>query len=207
MPSFRRSQRTLISGLGVAGAVLAAIVVAFAVASGIVAYSLTSLDPLPRSSGALVLAPLRVGVIAPKPLVLRPAAYRPVSAPAGAETAAVVATVRVRTVTTELTPHTGRLPVTAADPQGGGDADRPAPSAQPAPDRLLKPVGDAIGATGHAVGATTESLAAITTTAGAHTDPVARTVAAVADATTPALRTTADRSVKVVGRLLGDVPR
>jgi hypothetical protein len=194
------------SGFGVAGSVLAAVVVAFTVASGMVAYSLTSVDPLPRSSGALVLDPLRTSVIAAKPLVLRPArptAHRRASAAAARR--APVATVPVRdTVAGALSLHPGPRSVAADDPQGGGDANRPAPSAQPAPERLLKPVGDAIEATGQAVGATTDSLAKVTTAVVAHTEPVASAVGAVADASVQALRATVDRSGKVVGRLLGD---
>ena len=100
----------------------------------------------------------------------------------------------------------GRSSVTPTQPQGGGDGERPAPSAQPAPARPLAPVGDAIGETGHAVGATTESLGTITTAVAAHTEPIAGAVAAVANATMQALRATADRSGKVVGRLLGSSP-
>jgi hypothetical protein len=204
MPTVRPPQRTLISGLGVAGSVLAAVVLAFAVTSGIVAYSLSSVDPVPRLSGALVLDPLRTAVIAAKPLVLRPArpvARRRASAAAGAGPAAAVATVR-----NGLSLHTGDLPVTVSDPQDGGNADRPAASTQPAPDHLLEPAGDAVGATGHAVGATTDSLTTITTAVAARTEPLASIVAAVVDATTEALRTTVDRTGKVVGRLLAGPP-
>jgi hypothetical protein len=209
MPTFRRPPRTLISGFGVAGSVLAAVVVAFAVASSIVAYSITSVDQLPRSSGALVLDPLRTADVAAKPLVLRPArptAHRRASAAAGAGRGAV-ATVPVQdTVAGELSLHPGRRPVAAEDPQGGGHANRPSPSAQPAPDRLLEPVGDVVGATGDVVGATTDALVKVTAAVGARTEPVASTVKAVVDATAEALRTAADRSGKVVGRLLGDQP-
>jgi hypothetical protein len=211
MPSFRRPPRTLISGLGVAGAVLAAVVMAFAVASGFVAYNLTSVDPLPRSSGALVLDPLRTGAVAAKPLVLRPAPTPAARRRAAANARAArsgVASARVRdTVADGLSPRAGRRASAGAEPQRAGDAERPAAPAQPAPDHLLQPVGDAVGATGQAVGATTDSLAnrldTVTAAVGARTEPAATTVGAVADATTDALRTTVDRSGKVVGRLLG----
>lgn len=216
MPSFRRPPRTLISGLGVAGAVLAAVVMAFAVASGFVAYNLTSVDPLPRSSGALVLEPLRTGAVAAEPLVLRPApaptARRRAAANGGAARSGV-ASARVReTVADGLSPRAARRSSAGADPQrAGDDASRPAAPAQPAPAHLLQPVHDAVGATGQAVGATTDSLAnrldTVTAAVGAHTEPVATTVGAVADATTKALRTTVDRSGKVVGRLLGGTPQ
>jgi hypothetical protein len=205
MPPFRRPQRTLISGIGAAASVLAAVVAAFAVASGIVAYSLTSVDPLPRLSGALVLDPVRTGVIAAKPLVLRPTAHPHAAAPAGARRAAAVATVPVRDIAADDPSfHPGRPSVTPTQPQGGGEAERPAPSAQPAPARLPEPVGGAVGATGHAVGATTDSLATITTAVAAHTEPIAGAAAAVVNATAQALRATVDRSGKLVGRLLGN---
>jgi hypothetical protein len=216
MPSFRRPPRTLISGLGVAGGVLAAVVMAFAVASGFVAYSLTSVDPLPRSSGALVLDPLRTGAVAAKPLVLRPAPAvtprRRAAANAGAARSGV-ASARVRhTVADGLSPRAGRRTIAGAEPQrAGDDAGRPAAPSQPAPDHPLQPVGGAIGATGQAVGATADSLAnrldTVTAAVGARTEPVATAVGAVADATTEALRTTVDRSGKVVGRLLGGTPQ
>jgi hypothetical protein len=211
MPSFRRPPRTLVSGVGVAGAVLAAVVLAFAVASGFVAYNLTSVDPLPRTSSALVLDSLRTGDAAAKPLVLRrapgPTAHRGAAAKPGAARSGV-ASARVHgTVADDLSARPGRRFVADAEPQrAGDDAGRSAAPAQPAPDRLLQPVGDAIGATGQAVGATTDSLAArldtVTAAAGARTAPVATTVGAVADATTDALRTTVDRSGEAVGRLL-----
>jgi hypothetical protein len=130
MPTFRPPQRTLISGFGAAGSVLAAVVLAFAVTSGIVAYSLSSVDPVPRLSGALVLDPLRTAVIAAKPLVLRPArpaARRRASAAADAGPAAAVATVR-----NGLSLHTGDLPVTASDPQDGGIASWSPPATRSA---------------------------------------------------------------------------
>jgi hypothetical protein len=63
-------------------------------------------------------------------------------------------------------------------------------------DRLLQPVGDAVGATGQAVGATTESLAR-------RLDTVAATAGAAVAETRDVVRTTVDRSGRVVGRLLG----
>ena len=206
MPSFRRPPRTLISGLGVAAAVLAAVVVAFAVASGIVAYSLTSVDPLPRADGALVLAPLRTNARVATPLVLRPATAtrRRAVASAGTARSGVAGARAHETADGGPSPRAGRRSLADAAPQhGGGSADRPAapaPAAQPAPDPLLQPVGDAIGTTGEAVGATTDSLAR-------RLDPVTTTVGAVTDATTHALRMAADRSGTAVGRLLGTSPR
>jgi hypothetical protein len=216
MPSFRRPPRTLISGFGVAGAVLAAVVVAFTVVSGFVAYSLTTVDPLPRSSGALVLDPLRPGAVVAEPLVLRPApaTRRRAAAKAGAARSGIAGARAQSEGRSHLAGHRSgaELP-----PHGAGSADRPAtPSApaapaHPAPDRLLKPVGEAVGATGKAVGATTDSLArrldGVTAAVGARTEPVAATVEAATEATIDALRATADRSGKTVGRLLGAPPQ
>jgi hypothetical protein len=61
--------------------------------------------------------------------------------------------------------------------------------------------------TGHAVGATTDSLTTITTAVAARSEPLTSIVAAVVDATTAALRTTVDRTGKLVGRLLAGPPR
>jgi hypothetical protein len=66
-----RPQQTVLSGLGVAGAVLAAVVVTFALASGIIAYRITTEAPLVPSTSALVLDPLRAGARTAEPLVLR----------------------------------------------------------------------------------------------------------------------------------------
>src|SRR3954464_1322346 len=83
---FRRPRNTLISGIGVAGAVLAAVVATFALVSGMVAYDLTSVDQVPRSSDALVLGALRADGRSATPLVLgstRAPAAQPGPAPAG----------------------------------------------------------------------------------------------------------------------------
>jgi hypothetical protein len=198
MPSLRRPQQTVLSGVGVAGAVLAAVVVTFALASGIVTYNLTSSDPLPRPSGTLVLAPIGARVTTAKPLVLRRAraatAKRP-SAPAVGAVARVSAKPDGEAVA--LARH-GRGSRAPTKPQHADDAP-PAP-AQAAPDRgapqpLLAPVGDAVGATGQAVGATTDSLAR-------RLDTVPAAVGTTADV----LRTTVDGSGRVVRRLLGDSP-
>jgi hypothetical protein len=207
MPSFRRPPRTLISGLGVAGAVLAAVVIAFAAVSGIVAYSLTSVDPLPRADSALVLDPLRTNAHVAKPLVLRPAppARRRAVSSVGTARSGVASARAQRTAGDALSPRAGRRALAGAAPQhdGAAPADRPvapAGAAHAAPDPLLQPVGDAIGATGEAVGATTDSLAR-------RLDTVTATVGAVTGVTTDTLRTTADRSGKVLGRLLGASPQ
>jgi hypothetical protein len=197
---FRRPQDALISGVGVAGAVLAAVVVTFALVSGFVAYSFTSVDPLSRSSDALVLGPLRADTTAAEPLVLRRAVQRR-SVPATGTAA-------------PANRRTGEPALAALSPQGGAGAgaktepepeperhadDVAAPPAHPAPDRLLQPVGDAIDATGEARDATTESLAR-------RIDAVTAAAAAAVGETPDVLRTTVDRSGRVVGRLLGDSP-
>src|SRR3954447_10820420 len=72
----RRPQHTFLSGLGMAGAgpsagaVLAAVVVAFTVASGIIAYSLTSEDPVAGSSSAALVLDLRAADTGAAPVVL-----------------------------------------------------------------------------------------------------------------------------------------
>jgi hypothetical protein len=198
----RRPHNTLISGIGVAGAVLAAVVVTFALVSGFVAFSLTSVDQLPRSSDALVLSPLRTDSVAAKPLVLRRAhasAAQRRSAPPAAATGAAAAAAGTRVpAVAALAPAAAHGPGPKPAPQQPA-GDGAAPSAHPAPDRLLQPVGDAIGATGQAVGATTESLARRIDTVGA------TAVAAVAE-TRELLRTAVDRSGRVVGRPLGAPP-
>jgi hypothetical protein len=200
---FRRPQDTLLSGIGVAGAVLAAVVLTFTLVSGFVAFSLTSVDQLPRSSDALVLGPLRTDSVEAKPLVLRrahaPAAQRHSTRPAASAASAAPAAVGTREpAVVALSPQGGRG--SAAKPEAQQHAgDGAAPSAQPAPDRLLQPLGDAIGATGQAVGATTESLTR-------RIDTVAANAAVAVAETRDLLRTTVDRSGRVVGRLLGGSP-
>jgi hypothetical protein len=199
MPSLRRPQQTLLSSIGVAGAVLAAVVATFALASGIVAYSLTSVDPLPRPSGTLVLAPIRAGVTTAKPLVLRraPAAttQRP-SAPAAGPVARVSAAKPDRAALASARHGHGSRATTKPPAAGDGAAAPAQPSSdRPAPQPLLAPVGDAVGATGQAVSATTDSLVR-------RLDPVAAAIGTAADV----LRSTADGSGRAVGRLLGDSP-
>jgi hypothetical protein len=198
---FRRPQDTLISSIGVAGAVLAAVVVTFALVSGFVAFSLTSVDQLPQSSDALVLSPLRTDGVAAKPLVLRRAHAPAVQRRAAPATAAAIAPAAAGTrapAVAALSSQGGRSSAGKPAPQQNAD-DGAGPSAHPAPDRRLQPVGDAIGATGQAVGATTESLAR-------RIDAVAATAGAAVAATRDLLRTTVDRSGRVVGRLLGGTP-
>ena len=198
MPSLRRPQQTVLSSVGVAGAVLAAVVVTFALARGRVTDNLTSVDPLARSSGTLVLAPIAAGVTSAKPLVLRraraAAAKRPAAPAAGA--VAVSAATPGRDIV--ASGRHGRGSRATTKPQAAGA--NPAAPAQPAADRatpepLLAPLGDAVGATGQAVGSTTDSLAR-------RLDTVAAAVGGTADV----LRTTADGSGRLVGRLLGDSP-
>ena len=195
MPSSRRPPRTIASSVGVAGAVLASVVVTFALASSLVAYNLTSVDPVPRPSRPLVLAPVGARVTTAKPLVLRPA--RATTAQQAAAPAAVVRPVAVAKPAGDGAAVALRRRGTRATPkpQDAGDTTiapaKPA-SDPPAPQPLLSPVGETVGATGQAVGATTDAL-------GRRLDTV---TAAAGDA----LRTTADRSGRVVGRLLGGSP-
>ncbi len=153
MPRFR-PQQSMLSGLGVAGSVLAAVVVTFALASGIVAYRLTSDDPLARASGTLVLGPQRTDAITRSPLVLRKAVA---TSPRGRDTAAGAATPGGGAAGSLTSAGTGRVD---ASPQGGGEAAKtPSQSAAPTGVGARTPVGHTLDTTSQAVSATTESLA------------------------------------------------
>jgi hypothetical protein len=198
---FRRPQRTLVSGVGVAGAVLAAVIVTFTLVSGIVAYNLTSVDSLPRTSDTLVLESLRTDAAAAEPLVLRrarvPAAQRR-SAPAAAAPAPARTSTR-RPAVAVVAPQVGGGSAATTQPPQHPAEGAAVPPARPAPDRVLEPVGHALGATGQAVGATTQSLAR-------RIDAVTATAGAAVAATRDVLSTTADRSGRLVGRLLDGPP-
>ena len=183
-----RLQRSVLSGLGVAGAVLAAVVVTFALASGIIAYSLTSPEPLVASSTVLVLDPLRTTDRGATPLVLR----RAPASGASARTAAAPAQANRGGAAGTLSPARGRVSVSAgAGPQdsGGGASTAPSVTAQPTPGIQRKPVGAALEDTTDAVGATTDSLT--------------RRLDATGDATRELVRTAADRTAAALARLLG----
>ncbi|HUR85397.1 MAG TPA: hypothetical protein VMY78_08625 [Solirubrobacteraceae bacterium] len=162
MPPLRRPAQSTVSGLGVAGAVLAAVVVTFAAASGFVAYSLTSEDPIAPQSAELVLDTGSLARMDSTPLVLRAAATDRTRRPAAAGTRAVAASTSVAragrgTVDGSRTSGagTGRGPG-AGGQDDGGSATTNTPGATPA--RVLEPVSDALGATTGAVDATTSSL-------------------------------------------------
>jgi hypothetical protein len=161
---------------------------------------------MPRPSATLVLDPLRATVVAAKPLVLRRAqpatargrsaahagSARPVVAPGHSPDAVAVA----------VSPRPAHDSGADAAPQHGGEgAPAPAPAhpPRPAPDRLLAPVGEAVGATGQAVGATTGSI-------GRRVDTITAAVGAAAGATGELLRGAAGASGRVVGRLLDGPP-
>jgi hypothetical protein len=181
-----RPQQSLLSGLGVAGAVLAAVVVTFALASGIIAYSLTSEEPLVASSTALVLDPLRTSDRSDTPLVLR----RARAASTGVSARAASAPDRGGAAGA-MSPARGRMAVSG----GSGDAaagasDGPTATAEPTPAILpRKPVGQALHDTTHAVTATTDTLA--------------RRLDATGDATRQLVHAAAERTAAALARLLG----
>jgi hypothetical protein len=149
----------MISGLGVAGAVLAAVVLTFTVASGIVAYSLTSEDPLVTTHGdTLVLDPLRSDVPAP-PLVLRR-----VAAATPGHARSTYAPQRTRDATLRgaadgaLSSTRGGGRSALGSQAGTGGTSMPVPAAAQIGHGPRKPVGQALGDTTHAVGAKTGSL-------------------------------------------------
>jgi hypothetical protein len=205
MSRFRRPQQSVISGLGVAGAVLAAVVVTFTVASGIVAYSLTSEDPLVTRSGhTLVLDPLRSAKLDDAPLVLRPAAA---TSPARrrslyASQAPGAATLR-GAADGALSSTRGGGRAALGTQLGAGGSSTPLPVAGQIGQALRKPVGQALGETTHAVGAKTGTLGrqikATTVALKAGTEAV------VQDAGV-AVGSAVDRTGTVVQRLLGQQP-
>ncbi len=173
MPLLRRPQHSLLSGLGVAGAVLAAVVVTFTLASGIVAYNLTSADPIVTSSHAIVLDPLRAADGVAAPLVLRGAGD------AGARTGSSGAVAGGSPRDANATAGgqvKGSLSSTGAEGAGvraGDSAD--AAGAQPTPGAARRPVvGKALDDTSQAVGVTADSLArrleVVTGTLGSHAE-------------------------------------
>jgi hypothetical protein len=179
-----RPQQSLLSGLGVAGAVLAAVVVTFALASGIIAYSLTSEEPLVASSTALVLDPLRTSDRTETPLVLR----RARAASTGVSARAASAPDRGGAAGS-LSPARGRMSVSGGDAAAGASAG-PTATAEPTPAILpRKPVGQALHDTTHAVTATTDTLA--------------RRLDASGDATRQLVHAAAERTAAALARLLG----
>ncbi|MEA2155214.1 MAG: hypothetical protein QOE11_1354 [Solirubrobacteraceae bacterium] len=154
-----RPQQTFLSGLGVAGAVLAAVVVTFTLASGIVAYSLTSDDPLTPSSGALVLTSSGSGELARSPLVLRSVARPATRTRTSSSSAAQVAGGARGALSGSVSGQ-----VSSGGGGGGqGDGDTQGVSSQPARPPAggdqRKPVGSALGQTTPAVGTPTGTLA------------------------------------------------
>jgi hypothetical protein len=153
-----RPQQTVLPGLGVAGAVLAAVVVTFALASGIIAYRITSEKPLVPAPRALVLDPLRTGERTAQPLVLR----RTGETAAGARTpvrggAAPVASTSGSADASFSAPRGGLASATA--PQAGGlGTSGGAETAPSGGGGGRRPVGAVLEQTTQAVGATTGSL-------------------------------------------------
>jgi hypothetical protein len=153
-----RPQQTVLSGLGVAGAVLAAVVVTFALASGIIAYKITTEAPLVPATSTLVLDPQRSADRPAKPLVLRRRSGRTPQ-----RTAARVRTVvRRGEVSGTTTPGSADASLSAPvapgpGSQGGGPGTSggPAETARPVAGAS---VGSALELTTKAVGATTGSL-------------------------------------------------
>jgi hypothetical protein len=153
-----RPQQPVLSGLGVAGAVLAAVVVTFALASGIISYSLTAQEPLVPSSAALVLDPVSATALTRAPLVL-PRSRGAATGRISARAAGVPAGARGAGASGSLAPsRAGRILgiQTPGGTQGSTTAGNPA--AQPGTGTGRRPVGAALGDTTEAVGATTGSL-------------------------------------------------
>jgi hypothetical protein len=183
----------MLSGLGVAGAVLAAIVVTFTLASGIVAYSLTSDDPLTPASGALVLdsLALRSGELAGRPIVLRSADATASARRSSSAVAAVAGGSGGHGVAHgSLTAD----PVRGGAGPGDGDDAGTDGGAEPVPVSAppRRPGATALQDTTQAVGATTDSLAR-------------RLKVAAAD-TRDALRSTVGATTGTLARLLGSHP-
>lgn len=141
-----------------AGSVLAAVVLAFAVASGIIAYSLTSEDPVATSGSAALVLDLRAADSADAPLVLH--ARR--AARAGRDQPAAPAR-RAATVAADVRGAAdGALSASSRTQSSGGGAPNGASSvpdhagagAEPAEPPVVK----ALGETTQAVGATTDTL-------------------------------------------------
>jgi hypothetical protein len=207
---FRRPQQTLLPGLGVAAAVVAAVIATSALASGIIVYSLSSEDPPARPSAALVLDPVRPDVSAAKPLVRR-GAREPVTSRRSRATPAAAPAVagsgrRDSAVEGSLSPQ-GITPGSDPGPRRGGDGSAaPEQTVPSAPDDKLAPDG-APDATIPVVHAATDPLArglrATVGALGAHTEAIARTVVAALDDTGDGLRNVAGGAV---ARLLGGSP-
>jgi hypothetical protein len=203
VPLPNRPQQSMLSGLGVAGAVLAAVVVTFTLASGIIAYTLTSEDPLSPSTGTLVLGSLRTDV-ARTPIVLRDpgSGGRHALATAGVARAAGGFRGAEGTLSAPAQ-NTARRAGNAQ--QGGGGADAgaaTAPTAQPGdisvPPR--KPGVGTLSGTSHGLGATT---AALTIRLRAITDSLAALVKPIAQDPGVALRATLGATTGALARVLG----
>lgn len=201
MQPLSRPQQSFLSGLGVAGAVLAAVVVTFALASGIVAYSLTSPDPIVTPTAQLVLDPSRPGKAADAPLVLDAAPAAQARERSSAVAAAAAGTARRGVASNSLTTGGGgRGAGTTQDPVDADGAPLTG-SVADTTERAREPVGDAIGTTGETVGATTSSLSRrLRETTG---QVGARTERVVAD-TGDVLESVVGNTGSAVGRLLGD---
>jgi hypothetical protein len=141
-----------------AGSVLAAVVLAFAVASGIIAYSLTSEDPVATSSSAALVLDLRAADSADAPLVLHARS----AARTGRERTGAPAQ-RVATGVADVRGAAdGALSGSSRTQSPGGGAPNGASSvpehegagAVPAAPPVVK----ALGETTQAVGATTDTL-------------------------------------------------
>jgi hypothetical protein len=196
MPLFRRPQHTVLSGLGVAGVVLASVVLTFTVASGIIAYSLTSEDPLPSTSSAALVLSLGAAHPGDKPLILHGNRTTRLRTPAAA--------LRGNAAATQARGRAdGALSASSQNRGSGGvaaDSVVPVPGDQSAGRQpVRRPIGKALGDTTHAVGATTDSLGrrldGVTDRLAAHVAPVVQQTGAI-------VQTVADRTNAVLLRLL-----
>lgn len=201
MPRLHRPQQSMLSGLGVAGAVLAAIVVTFTLASGIVAYSLTSDDPLTPSSDALVLDSPRSADLAKTPIVLRRADASGTRRGSSALAATTAGSAGNGLAHGSLTADRGRGGSDPGTRDRGTDlpaadaGDQPLPISGPP----RRPVGEALGDTTQAVGVTTDSLTR-------RLQAVSTTLQPVSAGTREALRTTVGATTGALARLLAPPP-
>jgi len=192
---FRRPQQTLFPGLGVAGTVVAAVIATSALASGIVAYSLSSKDPLARPSAALVLDPVRPDTIAETPPVRR-GAREPATSRRSRRAAVVAAGADRQGAVGSLPFPQGVAPGSDPGPQHGGDGVAgPERTAQPVPDRAPEPVHRRTGSLAGGLRATAGVL-------GTDTEAIASTVVVALDDTGDALRNVAGGAGTAVARLL-----
>jgi hypothetical protein len=196
-------QRTLFPGLGVAGAVLAAVILAFMSTGAIVAFNLLSSDPQGDPSAPIVLtgpassAPMRTPRAHPRP----PVAPRKPVAPAASSvsTATAPAPVQRRIPTAhfirEEPPAPPKTPEPPPPPPQQAPASAPA-APRPAP---LAPVGDVVV---QATSGVANTLRSATTDLGNAVVPLSPPVGEAVAAVGQLVGDTVDATGNLVGGLL-----